>query len=261
MNVHSITPVVLTYNEEANIHRTLEALSWAKEIVVVDSGSTDATLKLIEACPQARCITRSFDRFGAQWNFALTHVHTPWVLCCDADYLVTKELLQEISQIPEDVPFDGYYIPFRYCIEGKPLRGALLPPRCALFLREKAHFTDDGHAEKVILDGTTSSLSAPFWHDDRKPFSRWLKNQFSYMEQEAEKLSQTSFAELTLQDKIRRAILPAPMLVFLYCFLYKRGLLDGRRGLRYAFERTLAESILSYTLLKHLFSKKQQSTQ
>src|ERR1041385_6340109 len=91
-----ITPLVLTYNEAPNIGRTLEKLSWAKEVVVVDSFSTDETLEIIRKFPQVRLVQRKFDNHTAQWNFGLAQVRTDWVLSLDADYVLSEELIHEI---------------------------------------------------------------------------------------------------------------------------------------------------------------------
>ncbi len=75
-----VTPVVLSYNEEANIGRCLEQLSWARRVVLVDSKSTDKTLSLAESFGNVDVFERSFDDHASQWNFGLKQVQTPWVL-------------------------------------------------------------------------------------------------------------------------------------------------------------------------------------
>jgi hypothetical protein len=76
-----ITPLVLMYNEAPNIRRTLESLSWAREIVVVDSFSDDDTLEIAASFPQVRIFQRAFDCHANQWEFGLrdTAITTPWV--------------------------------------------------------------------------------------------------------------------------------------------------------------------------------------
>src|SRR5438270_13866515 len=88
-----ITPLILTFNEEENIARTIGKLSWAKEVVVIDSGSTDRTIELARAThPNVRIVERIFDTHAAQWNFGLAQVRTPWVLSLDADYELSDAL-------------------------------------------------------------------------------------------------------------------------------------------------------------------------
>src|SRR5437870_54166 len=66
-----ITPVLLTYNEELNISRTLSRIGWAKDIVVVDSGSTDGTLEMLAKFSNVRIFKRSFDTHASQWRYAI----------------------------------------------------------------------------------------------------------------------------------------------------------------------------------------------
>ena len=130
-----ITPLILTYNEEANIARTLAGLAWARRIVVIDSGSTDRTLEVLAADPRVEVIHRPFDNFADQCNVGLEHIQTPWVLSLDADYHITAALQSEIQGVLSvgSRPEAGFRIPFRYCVAGRPLRGAILPPRIALY--------------------------------------------------------------------------------------------------------------------------------
>src|SRR5271166_2607532 len=93
------TAMILTYNEEPNIVRTLNALAWVGEILIVDSGSTDTTLDLVTRYPQARVVTRKFDTFAEQCNFGLSKITTPWVLSLDADYELSTDLSAEIRSL------------------------------------------------------------------------------------------------------------------------------------------------------------------
>ena len=86
-----ITPLILTFNEAPNIRRTLEQLSWAQEIVVVDSFSTDETLAIATTLPRTRVVHREFDSFAGQCNFGLQCARTEWVLSLDADYVLSDE--------------------------------------------------------------------------------------------------------------------------------------------------------------------------
>jgi glycosyltransferase involved in cell wall biosynthesis len=123
-----ITPLVLTYNEAPNIERTLSRLKWAKEIVVVDSGSTDETCDLVRKLPQARIVRREFDSFAQQCNFGLQQIRTPWVLSLDADYFLSDELVRERQAWSPKHGVAGYAVRCRYCVHGRPLRASLYPP-------------------------------------------------------------------------------------------------------------------------------------
>ncbi len=245
-----ITPLILTFNEAPNIGRTLQSLTWAKRIVVIDSYSTDATLEILQSYPQVQLFQRQFDTHANQWNYGLQQITSEWVLSMDADYTLTYDLIAEIESIPKDSLIDGYFVRFKYCVFGKPLRGTLLPPRQVLFRREKAVYIDDGHTQLLQVDGKSGMLSSYIYHDDRKPLSRWLWAQDRYMIIEANKLLETPASELSFGDRIRRKKIIAPFIIMFYCLIIKGGIFDGWAGWYYAFQRTLAELILSIRLIE-----------
>jgi glycosyltransferase involved in cell wall biosynthesis len=245
-----ITPLILTYNEAINIERTLSQLAWAKKIVVIDSYSTDNTLNIIKSYPQTKIFSRKFDTFANQCNYGLEQIDSEWILSIDADYVLSDELIAEIDLLSNKNLADGYFVNFKYCIFGKPLKGTLLPPRQVLFRKNKAHYINDGHAHKVMVKGISNYLRSYIYHDDRKSLSRWLQAQDRYMISEASKLLTISSSELSLGDRIRSKKIIAPFVIFFYCLILKEGILDGWRGWYYAFQRMLAEIILSIRLIE-----------
>ncbi len=248
--IESVTPLILTFNEAPNIDRTLQRLKWAKKIIVIDSYSTDKTIEILQSYSQVQLFQRSFDTHTNQWNYGLEQVQSEWVLSLDADYIVTDELLTEIKELPIDIKLDSYLINFEYCVFGKPLRGTLLPPRAALFRKNKAIYIDDGHTQLLRVDGNVGTLSSYIHHDDRKSLSRWLWAQDRYMIIEAKKLAETPVSELSFGDRIRKQKIIAPFLILFYCLILKKGILDGWAGWYYAFERMLAETLLSIRLIE-----------
>ncbi|MBE9203840.1 glycosyltransferase family 2 protein [Synechocystis salina LEGE 06099] len=250
MDLALITPLILTYNEAPNIERTLQKLQWAKRIVIIDSFSNDETLEIANNHPQVEFFQRQFTSFADQCNFGLGKISTEWVLSLDADYILTQSLIEELNQIPDDTPINGYKVPFKYCVFGQPLRGTLLPPRCVLYRPQFAKYEDDGHAHRVNISGRKGQLNHPIYHDDRKPLSRWLWAQDRYMIIEAQKLTQTPSSQLSWGDKIRKQKILAPFIIFVYCLIIKGGILDGWRGWYYAFQRVFAEILLSLRLME-----------
>ena len=246
-----LSVLLITYNEEANIGRTLSSLSWVSSIVVVDSGSTDATLQILSGFPGVRLLHRSFDNFANQCNFGLGQVDSRWILSIDADYVITPALASHIQRSiakgANDI--EAFSIPFRYCVAGKPLRGTILPPRLALLRRGCGRYINDGHAHKLVVSGRTKMLLEPILHDDRKSLDRWLSAQQGYLRLEANKLSQTPFSQLSSVDRLRKYSPLAPFAIFFVCLVCKRGLLDGWRGWFYAFQRMYAEILLKLLLL------------
>ena len=172
--IEDITPLVITFNEAANIARTLDRLVWAQRIVVVDSGSTDETLEIIKSYSQAEVIYRPFDDFANQCNFGIARVATSWVLSLDADYELSDDLIAELKGLRPDTEISGYQVRFIYRIYGQALRGSLYPPRTVLYRKDKACYRNEGHGHRVTVSGKIVPLAGVIFHDDRKPLARWL---------------------------------------------------------------------------------------
>ena len=242
----AVTPLVLSYNEQENIGRTLAALSWAPEVILLDSFSTDATLDIARTThPNIRIVQRKFDDHTAQWNFGLDQVHTPWVLSLDADYEVSPGLRAEIEGLQPGEESAGYAARFRFRVFGHALRASVYPPRTVLFRRDRARYQPDGHTQILAVNGPVHSLRNVIYHDDRKPLSRWLLSQDRYMLIEAPHLLTTPTVDLPRQDRLRRQAFLAPAVMFLY-LMFRRGLIfDGWPGWYYVFQRTLAETLLA----------------
>lgn len=245
-----VTALILTFNERENIGRTLAALSWAKQIVILDSFSTDETLEIAKARhPNITIIQRRFDTHATQWNFGLAQIRTPWVLTLDADYELSPELIDELENLQPVDEISAYEAKFEFRIFGRALRASVYPPRPILFRRDRCNYYDDGHTQRLAITGLTRPLSGPVYHDDRKPLSLWIRAQDRYATIEARHLLATPVAQLSAQDRLRRRIFWAAPLMFFY-LLFARGLLlDGWPGWLYVCQRVIAELLLSIRLL------------
>ena len=250
--MNDITGVILTFNEAPNIARTLGPLSWLRDIVIVDSMSSDGTAELAAAFPNVRVVTRAFTTHAEQWNFALeeTGVDTEWVLALDADYVLSDALSRELQALQPEPAVSGFAASFDYCVDGQPLRGAAYPPVTVLYRRARGRYEQDGHTQRIHLRGEVRRLSARIRHDDRKPLSHWLAAQARYMALEADKLAGPRPGPLGLADRLRRWIVVAPPAMFVYCYFLRGGILDGKAGLFYALQRAASELILSLFLVR-----------
>jgi len=249
--IESITPLVLTFNEAENIGRTLERLTWAREVVVLDSFSDDQTLEIVTAFPNTKVVQRKFDNHAAQANFGLseTGISTDWVLALDADFILTPEFVDELNALDPSAQTEGYRAQLVYCVQGKELRSSVLPQLTVLFRRSRARFFQDGHAHRIRVEGGIENLSSKILHDDRKPLTRWFDAQRRYMQLEAKKLK-LSNEDLSLADRLRRLRVVAPLAVAFYCLVVRGGILDGWAGCYYAFQRMAAELMLSLYLIE-----------
>ena len=140
----TLSVVLITLNEAANLPRTLKSVEWAQEIVVVDSGSTDGTLEAAQKAG-ARVFEEPWKGFAGQKNSAIAHATGDWVLALDADEEVSAELAREIEELLEGEPaMSAYRVPRLNHFLGRALRhGGYWPdPKLRLFRRGSAWFAE-----------------------------------------------------------------------------------------------------------------------
>jgi len=246
-----VTVLILTQNEANNIGRTLSALGRFKHIVIVDSGSSDDTTTIASQFSNVRLIVHGFDSHAEQWNYGLTQcgISTPWVLALDADYVLPRAMVEEIAALTPNKDSGGFRSKFRYCVNGHALRGSLYPPVVILYRREVAHYVQDGHTQRVVVQGSIRKLSNEVYHDDRKPLDRWFRSQQRYARLEAEKLLRTPAGDLRFTDRIRLTGWAGPICVFVYTLVWKRCWMDGFSGWYYVLQRTLAEAFIALEVI------------
>jgi glycosyltransferase involved in cell wall biosynthesis len=244
-----ITPLIITFNEAPNIARTLGKLTWARRIVVIDSGSTDETLDLLRRYRQVEVIHHPFTDFASQCNFGLTHVASPWVLSLDADYELSDALVAELKSLAPADRVAGYQARFVYRIHGRNLRGTLYPPRTVLYRKEKARYRSEGHGHRVVIDGEVLPFDGVIYHDDRKPLTHWFATQRIYAQREADYLLDGSRGARSRTDRIRLMGWPAPFGALFYALFVKGCVLDGWPGWYYALQRVTAETLIALELI------------
>jgi glycosyltransferase involved in cell wall biosynthesis len=257
--LEQITPLIITYNEEANIRRILDRLEWAQRIVVIDSGSTDETLDILNSYSRVDVIYRPFSNFADQCNFGLTQVITPWILSLDADYYLSDEIISELRYLTPSEDTAGFSAGFIYSIYGRPLRGTLYPPRTVLYRKVRAQYQNEGHGHRVIVAGNVAQLIGVIYHDDRKPLARWITSQQRYASEEAGYLLELPKQNLSNVDKLRLMSWPAPIMVLFYTLYIKGCVLDGWPGWYYALQRLCAEVLLALEIIDRRLKRGQSA--
>ena len=253
LKLAQITPLIITYDEAPNIRRAVEKLLWADRIVVIDSGSTDETVAILQNYAQVEVIHHRFADFASQCNYGLTQIATPWVLSLDADYELSDQLVRQLGSLVPPDSVGGYQVRFIYRIHGRPLRGSLYPPRTVLYRKDRAFYRNEGHGHRVSVDGDVLPLGGVIYHDDRKPLARWFASQQRYAREEAEHLLDPSRGPSNWTDRIRLMEWPAPIGAFFYTLLIKGCLLDGWAGWYYTLQRVVAEGLIALEIIDRRF--------
>ncbi len=225
----SLSIVIITLNEEANLARTLESVAWADEIVVLDSGSTDRTREIAESF-HAKFFCEPWKGFAAQKNSALQKATGDWILCLDADEEVEPPLSQEIREMLGKNPVEsGFSIPRKNFFLGRWIRhGGFYPdPKLRLFRRGAGAFEDRLVHEDVRVQGSTGKLRNNLLHHAYPTLASYLEHMNRYSSLGAEMAAvRNGHAGFSFIDIVVR-----PQLTFFYNYFLRGGFLDGREGL------------------------------
>lgn len=225
-----LSVILITKNEILNIRECLASVSWADEIIVVDSGSTDGTL---DVCRElgAQVYEHDWPGFGVQKNRALGYASHDWLLSIDADERVTPELRAEIETVVADASsLDGYDIPRLSSFCGRFIHHSGWRPDYVLrlFRRDKAKFSDALVHEAVQMQGQRGQLQHSLLHYSYRDFEDVIA-----------KLNSYSSAAADMQERRgKRGGLGTALLhggwAFFRTYVLRRGFLDGREGVMLA---------------------------
>jgi len=233
---NTLSVVLITLNEAANLPRTLASVRELGEIIVVDSGSTDATLDIARSFG-ARIFSEPWKGFAAQKNSAIAHATTDWILSLDADEEVSPALAREIQTLLAGQPAcSAYFVSRLNHFLGVPLRhGGYWPdPKLRLFRRGAARFIESPvHETMQILgqsDGPTGRLNGHLIHHCYPTLSDYIEHMNRYSTLAAQALVTSGRARASWLWLAWNALLN-PAATFLYNYVVRLGFLDGRAGL------------------------------
>jgi len=228
----TLSVAIVTLNEAANLPRTLASVRFAREIVIVDSGSTDATVEIAENAG-ARIIQEPWKGFARQKNAAIAHTTGDWVLSLDADEEVSPALAQEIEVLLAGSPaFSAYRMPRLNHFLGRPLRhGGYWPdPKLRLFRRGVARFEDRPVHETMRAECTVGELKGHLIHHSYPTLDEYIEHMNRYSSASAEMLAQAGRTSRSLPAFLWNAF-ANPAATFVYNYIFRLGFLDGREGL------------------------------
>ena len=248
----SLSVILITKNEEANLKDCLESVSFADEIIVVDSQSSDKTQEIARSFGAKLEITSDWPGFGPQKNRALNLATQDWVLSIDADERVTPELKQEIlTAIASPNVADCYAIPRSSWYCGRFMKHSGWYPDYVdrLFKRGSAKFSDHLVHERLLPTGSSGKLNNHFLHYSYRDFSQVLKKVDVYSSAAA----QQAFKQ-GKKGGLGEALVHG-FWAFFRTYVLRRGFLDGKHGLALAISNA-ATSYYKYLKLWQLQNKK-----
>lgn len=262
MNI-PVSVLILTLNEEVNLPGCFDSLTWCDDIVVLDSGSYDATQQIAQN-RGARFVVRKFDNYASQRNFGLREISykNSWVLMVDADERWPEEIAVEIDKAisfnNQDVTI--YHFRRKDLFMGRWLRRSSgYPTWFGRLVRPNAVWVERDINEEYHTDGRIGHLREHFFH---YPFNKgiafWFERHNRYSSMEAKALVQEVQSAMSWKNLVskeptnrRKALkqlafrMPCrPLLVFIYLYFFRFGFLDGRPGFIYARMRQMYETMI-----------------
>ena len=223
-----ITAIIPTYNEEENIQRALDSVSFADEILVIDSFSNDKTVEIVlKKYPDVKLIQRIFDDFSSQKNYAIDKASNDWVFILDADEEINDILKEEIkyclSNIKEETGFyfnrDFYFMGKRIAFGGYANNKVI-----RLFNRSFCRYNGNLVHEKIVANGEIGQIKEPMLHWSYKNFTHYLNKVHRYKEFQAKELLSKGKRSTIFHFIFK------PFFRFFSHYILKLGFLDGYRG-------------------------------
>lgn len=220
-----VSAVIISFNEKDKIADCLKSLSFADEIILVDSHSTDGTRK-IAAQFGAKIIERDWPGHIEQKNFALSRAENEWVISLDADERVSEKLKKEILRVLENPQANGYSIPRKVFYINRWIKhcGWYPAPKVRLVKKVKSCWGGVNPHDALIVEGVVKKLSGDIYHlsfDSIYDHIRTIDSFTRIGAAEALKAGKRArFTDITLR----------PLFTFVKMYFIKRGFMDGLPG-------------------------------
>ena len=254
--------IILTFNEDANIEHTLRSVAaWAKEIIVIDSFSTDGTLDICRRFTD-KIYQHTFNNQAQQFNWALSNIPIDgeWILRLDADETAAENLPEKIREALFNLPasVNGFYLRRRVYFLGRWMKHGGFYPKwiMRLFRKGKGRYEEVTEEHVVLSEGRALRLATDFTDYNRKGLTFWVDkhNHWSMGEMldTLSIMSQTGIPDGTVSPRLagtqeqrtrwmkmnvyaRAPILLRAFFYFIYRYIFRLGFLDGLEGLIFHF--------------------------
>ncbi|NPA39116.1 MAG: glycosyltransferase family 2 protein [Thermodesulfobacteria bacterium] len=230
---NKLSVVMITFNSEKYLEKSLGSALFADEVLILDSGSTDSTIQIAKTLG-VKVYQEKWRGFGLQKQRAVELAKNDWIFVLDSDEVITEELKNEILSVLESPKFKGYFVPRLNYFFGKPVKRCGLYPdyTLRLFNRKYGRFTQDEVHEKVILSEKPGKLK-----------NHMIHYAYDTIEEFVEK--QNRYSTLGAKPGKLKAVF-SPVWTFLNLYFFKLGFLEGWRGF------VISALYSQYTFLKYI---------
>ncbi|GGZ72030.1 glycosyltransferase [Algibacter mikhailovii] len=223
-----ISALIITFNEVKHIEKVITDLSFADEIIVVDSYSTDGTLEKLKQFDHVKTICRQFTNFADQRNFAIDKAQFEWIVFIDADERIPKNLRHEIiAEINKRADYDAFLIKRLYYFKDKRIRfsGFQTDETYRVYKKESVRYIEERIVHEVpeIL-GKSKLLKCTMPHYCFESYEHYKSKMEHYAKLKAMELLDEGVRPNPFHFIIR------PSYKFILNYIFRLGILDGKEG-------------------------------
>ena len=224
--MQKLSAIIPTYNEEINIEAAIRSVSFADEIIIIDSFSTDHTIAIAEKY-EVRILQRVFDDFSSQKNYAIENATHKWIVLLDADERIGADLKNEIQTVLSAKPkASAYWVYRRNYLLGREIKYSGWQNDKVIRLIERDFCKYNGKLvhEEITTSKKTSYLKTKLEHHTYKGFDDFINKKNKVAQLQAEMLAAKN-KKVTLY-----LLFAKPAYRFVNHYFFKRGFLDGFPG-------------------------------
>ena len=244
--MRKLTAIIPTFNEEENIKGAIDSVSFANEILIVDSFSTDNTIKIANKLAD-KILQREYKNSASQKNWAIPQAKNNWVLILDADERITKDLKQEIiNTLTHEPKHDAFWIKRDNYFLGKKIRfsGWQGDKVIRLFKKDICKYEEKHVHAEIKTKGRVGSLKNKITHNTARKKSTYIKKLERYARWQAK-----DYAETTKNINKYHLIIK-PCIRFIKHYIMQGGFLDGYYGLLISYYQSKAVKMRYKYLIK-----------
>lgn len=245
-----ISAIILTYNEEENIEEVIETVSFADEIIILDSISTDKTKQIVLKNKNIQFYERKFDNYTSQRNYALELAKNDWILYLDADERIVPKLKEEINKSIDNQEYVAYYFYRKFFYKKKPIHfsGTQTDKRIVLFRKSKAKYSTTKLVHETLeVDGKIGFLNTKLLHYSFDSYKDYKNKMILYGQLKAKELYQKG-KKYNIWKHYSKTFFK-----FFKTYILRLGILDFYNGLIVCYLQTLSVYV-TYSELKKLRS-------
>lgn len=229
-----ISFIILTFNSQKYLNEVLTSCSFADEVLIIDSGSSDETLNIAQNFKNVKIIKQNWLGFGKMKRFGVLQAKNDWVFCLDSDEVLTKELQIELNLTLQKPKFKVYKVARLNYFFGKAIRKLGLYPDYSIrfFNKNYANYNEKEVHESVQSKEEIGKLKHHFIH-------------FAYENIEDFIIKQNRYSSLGAKNNLFKAIF-SPYFTFFKLYILKGGFLEGKNGF------IIAKLYSQYTFWKYI---------